>query len=326
MYGLVLLSGQAKVRVPLDPDELSEVFLTRVRKIASLSESLSLSLYSACDDALLPEGQTLRSLGVECSGFVFSVRGNVLVENLSLRQQLAASFHIAVIHGWDQLIYNHFTARLSPNSFLVHRFGHLYSQISASSLLEVNLDTGNVISDAMAPTVNDMPYNATAYVIHSCIYKARQNVESILHVHIPCIVAVASSKAGLKIGLSQESSLVGPVAYHDYEGLSTKLDEQERIVKNLGSKNVLFLRNHGVVICGESIAHALHVLYHVWRACLIQIASNSSFEDHFMPSREIVESAFDSHIHFTAAGNHNLEFAAMIRRLIFENPNHLFLR
>jgi adducin len=181
---------------------------------------------------------------------------------LTDRQQLAAALHIAVNHGWDQLIYNHFTCRATNDTFYVHPFGLLFSEVTASSLLEVDLATGELASPAPAAACSDMPYNATSYVLHSCVYRARPEVACVLHVHVPCIVAVASCKAGLVVGLSQESSLVGPVSYHDYEGIATSLDEQARIVSNLGAKsNVLFLRNHGVLCCGTSVAHALSVLY-----------------------------------------------------------------
>jgi adducin len=146
----------------------------------------------------------------------------------------------------------------------------------------------------------------------------------VLHVHVPCTVAVASSKSGLVVGLSQESSLVGPVTYHDYEGIATSLEEQERIVKNLGtSSNVLFLRNHGVLCCGTSVAHALSVLYHVWRACLIQCELGAQAP--VLPPYSVVSKARDAHVNFTKEGNHNIEFRALVRQLV-RNKNTLFLQ
>ena len=243
---------------------------------------------------------------------------------LSDRQQLAAAFHIAVQHGWDQLIYNHFTCRLpGSNTFLVHPFGLLFSEVTASSLLEVDLATGELATSARGAASSDMPYNATSYVLHSCVYRARPEITCVLHVHVPCIVAVASSKSGLIVGLSQESSLVGPVKYHDYEGIATSLDEQARIIEHLGAEsNVLFLRNHGVMCCGTSVAHALSVLYHVWRACLIQCELGA--QSCLLPPASVVLKARESHANFTQAGNHNLEFKAQVRQLV-RNKNTLFL-
>ena len=326
MYGVVRLSNGTSVRVPLEAEDRVSDVVARVRSCVSLPSRVS--LHTGSDGARLPDDASLRSLGLAQSGTLFCLRAaKVTGGELSAREALAAAFHIAVIHGWDQIIYNHFTCRASPDSFLVHRFGHLYSEVTASSLLEVSLESGAVVGtgDNSPFEAGDMPYNSTAYVIHSCIYKARADVNAVFHAHIPCIVAVASSKSGLKIGLSQESSLIGPVGYHPYEGLATSLDEQKRIVANLGSGNVLFLRNHGIVCCGRNVAHALHVLYHVWRACLIQVASERKDEDHFMPEQDVIESAFDAHTHFTAAGNHNLEFDAMIRLLLRNDPCHTFL-
>jgi adducin len=249
---------------------------------------------------------------------------------MTVRQQLAAAFHIAVHHGWDQLIYNHFTCRSgSENRFLAHPFGLHFSEVTASSLLDVELSTGEPVERSDQSTrpglALDMPFNRSAYVIHSCIYQARPDVACVLHVHVPCIVAVASCQKGLIIGLSQESALVGPVTYHDYEGISTSLDEQRRIVENLGPlSHVLMLRNHGVVCCGRSVAHALSVLYHVWRACLIQTALGHA--DHHLPDATVVGDAFEVHANFTQAGNDNLEFDAMVRLLMRNDPRCLFMQ
>lgn len=164
--------------------------------------------------------------------------------------------------------------------------------MTASSLLEVDLESGALVPGQQVHEFAspDMPYNATSHVLHSAVYKARKDVNCVLHLHLPCVVSVASSATGLIIGLSQgersqgeekccfayfakkESSLIGPVAYHDYEGISTSLDEQKRIVSALGdASNVLMLRNHGVLCCGTNVAHAMSVMYHVWRACQIQV-------------------------------------------------------
>jgi ribulose-5-phosphate 4-epimerase/fuculose-1-phosphate aldolase len=254
------------------------------------------------------------------------------MSSLTVRQQLAAACHIAVHHGWDQLIYNHFTCRSGSDLFLAHPFGLLFSEVTASSLLEVKLATGEPVegSDDRARRLSvsaevDMPFNKTAYVIHSCIYKARPDVACVLHVHVPCIVAVASCRRGLIVGLSQESALIGPVQYHDYEGIATSLDEQRRIVENLGpSAHVLMLRNHGVVCCGRSVAHALSVLYHVWRACLIQTTLGHA--DFYLPDAKIVGDAFEVHSNFTKTGNDNLEFDAMVRLLRRNSPQCLFMQ
>ena len=125
--------------------------------------------------------------------------------DLSERQQLAAAFQIASeIHGWDQAIYNHFTARVG-DCFLVHPFGLLFSEVTSSSLLEVELSSGELVPGQQVhpDAAADMPYNFTSYVLHSAVYKARPDVKCVLHVHVPCIVAVASSMSGMIIGLSQ---------------------------------------------------------------------------------------------------------------------------
>ena len=113
---------------------------------------------------------------------------------MTVRQQLAAAFHIAVHHGWDQLIYNHFTCRSgSENRFLAHPFGLHFSEVTASSLLDVELATGEPVERSDQSTrpglALDMPFNRTADVIHSCTYKAQPDVACVLHVHVPCIVA-----------------------------------------------------------------------------------------------------------------------------------------
>ena len=325
MFAVVRLSDADSVRVPFDADDTVEAFLTRLRGLARVAEHSDLVV--AADGSRLPAQHSLKELGVATAGQVFSLRTKVTgAAQLTDRQKLAAAFHVAVMHGWDQLIYNHFTCRASESSFLVHPFGLLYEEVSASSLLEVSLATGEIMAGPAASV--DMPYNATAYVIHSCIYKARPDVQAVLHCHEPAVVAVASSAERLLVGLSQESSLLGPLAYHPYEGISVSDDEQERLVAHLGPRvNILMLENHGVIVCGCSVAHALHLLYHLVRACRIQLKTlAASARPPIMPPAAAVESAFATHSSFSVAGNHNLEFDAMLRRLGRQQANPVYLQ
>lgn len=314
--------GASCVRVPLSDTEKVSALAQRAKELSG-SLGISFPEFSLCaaDGALLPlEAKVCEVLK---SGEEVFVKPNLRCgAPLTMRQQLAAAFHMAVRHGWDQVIYNHFTGRVpGKEAFFVHRFGWLFSEVTASSLLEVDLETGELL-DSVAE--GDMPYNRTSYVIHSCIYRSRPEVQCVMHVHVPCVVAVASAREGLVIGLSQESSLVGPVAYHDYEGLSVHTGEQERIVRDLGKSNVLFLRNHGVVVCGTSVAHAMSLLYHVWRACLVQV--NTHPENRIVPDESLAESARQEHDAFTQSGNYVLEFEAQLRQLMREDKDMICLK
>jgi len=185
-----------------------------------------------------------------------------------LRCKLAAVYRLVQLNGWSQGIYNHITARVSQDTehFLLNPFGMSYSEITASSLVKVNMQ-GEVVEEG----TTNFGVNQAGFLLHSALHQARPDIKCIVHLHNPNIVAVSSMKCGL-LPLSQESCLIGDVSYHSYNGIVIDPAERESLAKDLGPNNkVMFLRNHGVVCCGSTIEEAFHVCCNTVLACDTQM-------------------------------------------------------
>merc|ERR1719175_452518 len=185
-----------------------------------------------------------------------------------LRCKLAAVYRLIHINGWSQGIYNHVTARVSQDTehFLLNPFGMMYNEITASSLVKVNMQ-GEVEEEG----TTNFGVNQAGFLLHSALHQARPDIKCIIHLHTPNIVATSSMKCGL-LPLSQESALIGDVSYHSYNGIVVDPNERDSLAKDLGPNNkVMFLRNHGVVCCGSSIEEAFHVCTNTVAACDHQV-------------------------------------------------------
>ena len=188
------------------------------------------------------------------------------------RCKLAACYRLVDLMGWSEGIFNHISLRVSQDKdeFLINPFGLLYNEVTASSLLSVDLE-GN-IKDAGTTCLG---INKAGYVLHSTIHEARPDINCIIHVHTPDAAAISSMKCGF-LRISQESLIVGNVSYHDYFGILIDDAEKESIKNDLGPDNmIMFLRNHGVVVCGRDIETAFHMLCTLMEACRIQVRAVS---------------------------------------------------
>ncbi|XP_006152989.1 alpha-adducin isoform X2 [Tupaia chinensis] len=190
-----------------------------------------------------------------------------------LRCKLAAFYRLADLFGWSQLIYNHITTRVSSEQehFLIVPFGLLYSEVTASSLVKINLQ-GDVVDRGST----NLGVNQAGFTLHSAIYAARPDVKCIVHIHTPAGAAVSAMKCGL-LPISPEALSLGEVAYHDYHGILVDEEEKVLIQKNLGPKSkVLILRNHGLVSVGESVEEAFYYIHNLVVACEIQVRTLAS--------------------------------------------------
>jgi len=188
-----------------------------------------------------------------------------------LRVQLAACYRIFDYMGWTELIYNHITVKLpgDEHHFLINPYGLHYSEVKASNLVKVDID-GNIVEET------DYAVNPAGIVIHTAIHAARSDVVCIAHTHTDAGMAVACSKEGLRNDNFYSALLHNRVAYHDFEGITLMDDEKPRLVANLGDKNMLILRNHGLLACGRSIAEAFQSIWAMQRACEVQVAGDST--------------------------------------------------
>ncbi|XP_060917878.1 alpha-adducin isoform X16 [Labrus mixtus] len=190
-----------------------------------------------------------------------------------LRCKLAAFYRLADLFGWSELIYNHLTVRVNSDEerFLIVPFGLLYSEVTASSLVKINIQ-GEIVDRGST----NLGVNQAGFTLHSAIYAARPDVKCIVHIHTPAGAAVSAMKCGL-LPISPEALSLGEVTYHDYHGILVDEEESTLIQKNLGpTSKVLILRNHGLVSVGETVEEAFYYIHNLVTACEIQVRTLAS--------------------------------------------------
>jgi ribulose-5-phosphate 4-epimerase/fuculose-1-phosphate aldolase len=197
---------------------------------------------------------------------VIDVRSTVDAAEWQRRVDLAACYRLVAMFGWDDLIFTHISARVPgpEHHFLINPYGMMFSEITASSLVKVDLHGRKVL---------DSPYdiNPAGFVIHSAVHEARDDASCVLHVHSVNGVAISAQEDGV-LPLSQHSIFVlSSLAYHDYEGVALEDDEKPRLVRDLGDKRFLMLRNHGLLTVGRSVAEAFVAMYFFETSCMIQV-------------------------------------------------------
>ena len=249
-----------------------------------------------------------------------SVRGSVSAEEWQTRCDLAACYRLMDCYGMTDLIYNHITARIpGTEHLLINLYGLLYREITASSLVKIDVE-GNIL----AKPDTDYAINKSGYVIHGAIHRARRDVACIIHTHTRAGMAVAAMKCGL-LPISQTSiRFENHIGYHDYEGPAVDLTEQERLVRDLGAHNAMILRSHGLLTCGPSIAEAFNTLYQLELACRTQVDAMASRTDLVMPSSDVLAKTAHLYQPGTRRPYGILEWPAMLRLLEAEQKDSAF--
>ncbi len=203
----------------------------------------------------------------------------------ALRIDLAACYRLAAHYRMTDQIYTHISARVPGDAehFLINAFGTLFEEITASSLVKVDLD-GAVIDD---PT--GLGVNRAGFVIHGAVHRARSDVTCVVHTHTAAGLAVAAQEDGL-LPISQHAMRFWRrIGYHDYEGIALDLDEQQRLVRDLGPHPAMILRNHGLLACGTSVRDAFELIYYLERACQAQVAAMSGGARLRIPPDAVIE-------------------------------------
>jgi ribulose-5-phosphate 4-epimerase/fuculose-1-phosphate aldolase len=183
-------------------------------------------------------------------------------EEWQLRCDLAACYRLVALSGWDDLVFTHISARVPgpEHHFLINPYGMTFDEITASSLVKIGLDGKPLTSSRY-------PVNPAGFTIHSAVHEVREDAGCVMHLHTLDGTAVATSKEGL-MPLNQTAQLIiGDLAYHDYEGVALDHDERPRLQQDLGTKNLVLLRNHGTLTIGRTVADAFMRMYYLERAC-----------------------------------------------------------
>lgn len=233
------------------------------------------------------------------------------------RIDLAACYRLTEHYGMSDMIYTHISARVpdEPEHFLINPYGMLFGEMTASCFLKVSLD-GDVISNPNA----DYGLQVAGYVIHSAIYRARPDVMAVMHTHTTAGMAVSALKCGLLPLTQTATRFYTRVAYHDFNGPERDPGERERLARDLGSEDVMILRNHGLLTVGATIPETFARMYGMERACQAQIAAMTcNTELNHMPP-EVVEKAVAMYPPTRRYGL--LEWPALLRMLDRKDPSY----
>ena len=241
----------------------------------------------------------------------------ISADEWKIRVELAAAYRLVAHFGWDDLVFTHISARVpgAEHHFLINPYGMLFDEITASSLVKVDSD-GNIVSET--------PYfiNPAGFTIHSAIHSARADVGCVLHTHSLYGTAVSAQKQGL-LPLSQQSLLpLSSLGYHGYEGIVLNEEEQPRLVADLGAKMFMILQNHGLLVCGATIADAFLRMYVLESACRIQILAQSGGQETASIAPPVLQGIAAQAQAVTKGMGADLVFPGLLRKLDRLDPSY----
>ena len=241
-----------------------------------------------------------------------SIRDQVPADEWQARVELAACYRLMDRFGMTDLIYNHITARVpgAERHVLINLYGLLYKEVTASSLVKIDID-----GEIVWKPESDYGINKSGYVIHGCIHRARPEVGCVIHTHTPAGMAVSAMKCGL-LPLTQTSiKFHGHLGYHDYEGPATRLEERERLVKNLGPHDAMILRSHGLLACGPTVAQAFNTMHQLELACRTQMDAMAARTELIEPPKAVLDHTAQMYQPGARRPYGVLEWPAMLRLL-----------
>jgi ribulose-5-phosphate 4-epimerase/fuculose-1-phosphate aldolase len=246
-----------------------------------------------------------------------SLANEVSPEEWRTRVDLAAAYRLVAEFKWDDLVFTHITARVpgSEDQFLINPYGMFFDEITASSLVKIDVH-GNKLDES------PFPVNPAGFVIHSAIHSARHDAHCVLHTHTLNGVAVSAQKHGV-LPVSQHSIFVlASLAYHDYEGVALRDDEKPRLVRDLGDKNYLMLRNHGLLTLGPTVADAFMAMYFFETTCNMQVRAMAGGSELTRVEPQIIATAIQQAAQATKGQGAQLVWPGLLRRLDRKDPSY----
>ena len=248
---------------------------------------------------------------------IASMKDKVSEAEWEARVNLAAAYRLVALWGMDEMIANHISVRVpgEEDTFLINPYGYFYEEITASSLIKIDLD-GNVVQK---PDFDYEP-NRAGFVIHSAIHRAREDAHCVIHTHTPAGMAVSTMKCGL-LPLTQTAMRFATIGYHDYQSVAVDLAEQESIVADLGDSDLLILRNHGLLTVAPSIAQAFSNIYRAELACKVQVMAMSANTEIGTPPQAIIEKTNALYRPETRRPFGVLEWPGLLRKLDRIDPS-----
>ena len=242
----------------------------------------------------------------------------VSAEEWRTRVDLAAAYRLVALFKWDDLVFTHISARVpgSENQFLINPYGLLFEEVTASSLIKIDLQ-GNKLEESA------FSVNPAGFTIHSAIHAARHDAQCVMHTHTLNGIAVSAQQGGV-LPLSQQSIFVlGSLGYHAYEGVALRDDEKPRLVADLGRNNYLMLRNHGLLTLGPTIADAFLAMYLFETVCTIQLRAMAGGAPLIQVDPSIIATAAEQARQATrGVGGGALTWPGLLRRLDRADPSY----
>jgi len=245
-----------------------------------------------------------------------SVRDLISPEEWEMRVNLAAAYRAVALYGWDDLVFTHLSARVPgpDHHFLINPYGMLFEEVTASSLVKIDLDGNIVLSTGY-------PVNGAGFTIHSAVHEAREDAVCVMHLHTVSGCAVSAQDHGL-LPLNQTAMLVrDDLAYHEYEGVAFDTDERPRLVADLGDKSMMMLWNHGTLALGKTVAQAFTSMYFLERACAMQVATLAGNPKLHLAAPEIEQKAARQGAAGVPLSGDALVWPALLRKLDRLDPS-----
>jgi ribulose-5-phosphate 4-epimerase/fuculose-1-phosphate aldolase len=239
-----------------------------------------------------------------------NVKASVSAEEWQMRKDLAACYNLVAHYGWDDLIFTHISARVPgpEHHFLINPYGLMFDEVSASSLVKVDLQ-GNKVMDS------EYDINPAGFTIHSAVHEAREDALCVIHLHTREGVAVSALADGLQ-PLSQQSLFpLSGLSYHEYEGVALNPEEKVRLVADLGQTQFMILRNHGLLTCAGNVADAFLNMFILQRACEIQLLAQSTGQPLIQVPQTIVDGIQQAAQQVTRNAGGQLAWPGLLRRL-----------
>jgi len=246
---------------------------------------------------------------------ISDVRGRVSDREWERRVELAGLFRLAAHYGWSELVFTHISARVpgTEDHFLLNPFGFMFDEITASSLVKIDLD-GNIVDET------PFDFHPAGFVIHGAVHAGRPDVGCVIHNHTRAGMAISMLECGL-LPLSQHAQIFyEKIGYHDYEGLALDTDECQRLRADLGDNVVMILRNHGVLVAGETVQKAFSMMFHLEKACQAQLDAMRTGADLVMPPPEVCRKTSEMALAADSLIGHT-EWPALMRMLDRLDPS-----
>ncbi len=246
-----------------------------------------------------------------------SLKGRVSEGEWKARVDLAALYRAVAMHGWDDMIFTHISARVPgpEHHFLINPYGLFFEEMTASAMVKIDLE-GQIVQETTSFI------NPAGFTIHSAVHAAREDAHYVMHLHTDQGVAVSAQKEGL-LPLSQHALLVLPnLAYHDYEGIALNLDERQRIVADLGTKNLMLLRNHGTLSAGSTAGECWLGMFFLERACKQQTMALSAGRANVLFAPEAAQAEVRQVAGMAMPTTSALAWPGLLRRLDRELPGY----